>query len=107
MPILNDGFEPFRNISAANKTALKAMGHACMQVAKPLCPVQTGNLKNSHRVVVSGDHVDVGVTAHYGSHVHNGTTRQTAQPWLKDAAEANRNSIMQVYIDTMARELGQ
>jgi HK97 gp10 family phage protein len=92
MPIDSNDFDRFTNPNAA-RSALEAMGAACMQVAQPNCPVQTGYLKNSHRYVVESDHVDVGVTADYGGHVHNGTSRQKAQPWLKDAAEANRESI--------------
>lgn len=93
MPIQSNDFDRFTDTDAADRAALEAMGAACMQVAQPNCPVLTGYLKNSHRYVVSGDHVDVGVTADYGGHVHNGTSRQKAQPWLKDAAEANRDSI--------------
>jgi HK97 gp10 family phage protein len=115
MPIVSNGFSAYTDNEAAKRKALKAMGMACFQVAKPLCPVGNypgtgkvgGNLKNSHRVKIYADHVDVGVTADYGGYVHNGTSKQKAQPWLKDAAEANRNSILQFGIDTLAREMGQ
>ena len=107
MPIESNDFARFRDTEAAQRAALEAMGAACMQVAQPNCPVQTGNLKNSHRYVVSGDHVDVGVTADYGGHVHNGTSRQKAQPWLKDAAEANRDSITQFGARAWKRVMGE
>ena len=107
MPVESNNFARFRDTAAANRAALEAMGAACMQVAQPNCPVQTGNLKGSHRYVVSGDHVDVGVTAEYGGHVHNGTSRQKAQPWLKDNAEAHRNSITQFGARKWAEVMGE
>lgn len=114
MPIEHNDFDRYADTEAANRAALQAMGAACMQVAKPVCPVGNypgtgkvgGNLKNSHRYIVSGDHVDIGVTAHYGGYVHNGTSKQKAQPWLKDSAEANRNSITQFGARKWAEVMG-
>lgn len=94
MPIERSNFDQFEDTAAADEACLIAMGVACQQVAQPACPVQTGNLRRSHRYVVNGDHVDIGVTADYGGHVHNGTARKPeGNPWLKDAAQANRDSI--------------
>ena len=93
VPIERNSFGDFSQSEAASRASLQAMGAAAMQVAKPNCPVDTGYLKNSHRYVVNGDHVDIGVTADYGNEVHNGTARQKAQPWLKNAVDANMNSI--------------
>lgn len=102
MPVQNNNFDRFTDTDAADRAALQAMGMACLQVAQPLCPVGRypagsgktgGNLRRSHRIKVSADHVDVGVTADYGGYVHNGTSKQKAQPWLKNAAQANRDSI--------------
>lgn len=114
MPIERDNFARYKETSEANQAALKAMGVACLQVAKPNCPVGKypgtgkvgGNLKNSHRIRLDADHVDIGVTAHYGGYVHNGTSRKEAQPWLKDAAEANRNSITQFGARKWAEVMG-
>ena len=107
MPIERNDFACFMDTEAADRAALEAMGAACMQVVQPNCPVQTGYLKNSHRYVVSGDHVDVGVTADYGGHVHNGTSRQDAQPWLKENAEANRDSITRFGAREWERVMGE
>lgn len=93
MPIQSNDFDRFTDTGAADRAALTAMGLACMQVAQPNSPVKTGNLRRSHRFAVGGDHVDVGVTADYGGHVHNGTSKRKARPWLKEAAQANRESI--------------
>ena len=116
MPIQSNNFGRYAETEAANRACLEAMGAACMQVAKPVCPVGVypkgsgkvgGNLKNSHRYAVNGDHVNIGVTAEYGGYVHNGTSRQKAQPWLRDAAEANRNSITQFGAKRWAEVMGE
>ncbi len=47
------------------------------------CPVRTGRLRASHRLV-SADKLKVQliVTAPYAPYVHDGTSRQRANPWL-------------------------
>jgi hypothetical protein len=69
--------------------------------------VRTGNLRRSHKYKVDGDHVDIGVTADYGAHVHNGTVKRDANPWLKDAAEANAQSIAKAATDAYWGEIGR
>ena len=93
MPVKRNDFDRFESTEEADRMALEAIGIACMQVAQPACPVRTGNLRRSHRYVVSGDHVDIGVTADYGGHVHNGTSKRRANPWLRNAVQANKQSI--------------
>lgn len=115
MPIESNDFARFRDTEAADRAALEAMGAACMQVTLPNCPVGQypgtgkvgGNLKSTQRYVVSGDHVDIGVSAHYGGYVHNGTSRQKAQPWLKANAEANRESITAFGVREWKRVMGE
>lgn len=116
MPIESNSFARFKETSPANQAALKAMGVACMQVVVPDCPVGKypagsgkvgGNLKGSHRIKLDADHVDIGVTADYGGYVHNGTSKQKEQPWLKRNAEANRNSITEFGIKKWAEVMGE
>ena len=95
MPIERNDFDRFTDTAAADEACLTAMGVACQQVAQPACPVQTGNLRRSHTFSVSGDHVDVGVTADYGGHVHFGTSKRMANPWLRSAAQKNRDAIIE------------
>ena len=107
MPIENNDLAALKRLADdASRAALQAMGAAAVQVAKPNCPVKTGNLRRSHRYVVDGDHVDIGVTADYGAHVHNGTSRQKEQPWLKEAVEKNAQSIGDFGLKQYARRLG-
>lgn len=59
--------------------------------AKILCPVDTGNLRNSISTSVSGDgrsgsmSAEVGPTAEYGVYVELGTSRMSPQPYLGPA----------------------
>lgn len=95
MPVERNNMDRFTDTEEADRAALMVMGLSCWQVAQGHAdlPVDTGNLRRSHTYKVSDDHVDVGVTADYGGYVHNGTSRQKAHPWLKNAAEANEEAI--------------
>lgn len=108
MPILNDFFDQFtEDALAAEKACLTAIGVASVQVAKPACPVDTGNLRRSHKYKVDDDHVDIGVSADYGGHVHNGTSKRNPNPWLKDAVQANRESICKAGVDAWKGVMGE
>lgn len=107
MPIQRDNFSRFTDTDAANRACLETMGLATMQVAQPDCPVQTGNLRRSHTYKIEGSHVDIGVTADYGGYVHNGTSRQKAQPWLKNAVQRNRDSITEAGANAWRRVMGE
>lgn len=106
MPVETNNFDEYTDTGAANLACLTAMGLACMQVAQPLCPVVTGNLRRSHGYTVAGDSVEVGVTADYGGHVHNGTFTRKGNPWLKNAATNNAQSIAEAGASAWAGEMG-
>lgn len=106
MPIESNNFDQYGDTAAADRAALEAMGLACLQVAQPACPVRTGNLRRSHTHAVAGDHVDVGVTADYGGHVHNGTSKRDGNPWLKNAAQSNRESIAAAGVRAWGQVMG-
>ena len=106
MPIQSNSFDRFTDTSAADRECLERIGMACLQVAQPACPVKTGNLRRSHRMEVDGDSVAVGVTADYGGHVHNGTSKRRANPWLKDSINANRSSIMELGVKAWQDNIG-
>lgn len=105
MPVVRNDFDQFTDTGAANRAALTAMSLACMQVAQPLCPVQTGNLRRSHGYSLEADHVDVGVTADYGGYVHNGTSTRRGNPWLRTAATRNAESIQEAGARAWAGEM--
>lgn len=107
MPIDRNKFEAFKNTSAANQACLQRIGLACLQVAKPVCPVDTGYLKNSHRMEFDADNVTVGVTAEYGAAVHNGTARRPeGDPWLRKSISENRDSICALGVEEWKGNIG-
>ena len=61
--------------------------------AKALAPVDTGNLRSSIGMKVTGDgragamRAEIGPTAHYGIFVELGTSRMAAQPYLRPATD--------------------
>lgn len=111
MPIERNDIKALRaNIDPAKRKALEAVGLALIGQAQKACPVgkypkgsgrKGGNLRRSHKYRVQGETVIVGATAEYAGYVHNGTSRQAAQPWLKNAAEQNRNALGRLFVQTM------
>lgn len=97
MPIEHDEFSKLiNNTSDANEAALERIGLSVMQVAQPLCPVDTGNLRRSHKYRVEGDSVVVGATADYAAAVHNGTSKRKGQPWLRNSVQRNKQALNEI-----------
>lgn len=69
----------------ATEKALMLCGEEAKGYAKKLCPVDTGNLRNSIDYDVLDDTVQIGTNVEYASYVELGTSKQTAQPYLKPA----------------------
>lgn len=67
--------------------ALEAIGLQAEGYAKMLCPVDTGNLRNSitHTVSMDEQATYVGTNVEYAAYVEMGTSRMKAQPYLKPA----------------------
>ena len=72
-------------ILAAEKKALASAGAYVEGLAVLLCPVKTGNLRSSISHLVAHPIVRVGTPVDYAPHVEYGTSRQTAQPYLRPA----------------------
>ena len=71
----------------AVERALEAMGLQAEGYAKMLCPVDTGNLRNSitHEVVMEDSAVHIGTNVEYAAYVEYGTSKMKAQPYLEPA----------------------
>lgn len=75
--------EALAELNAAIERALIRSGEVVMNEAKHLCPVYTGNLRNSiSRSDVHDRQIDVGTNVEYASYVELGTSKQKAQPYL-------------------------
>ena len=78
--------------------ALEAIGIEAENDAAAITPVDTGRLKNSmtHAVNAGEKYVAVGTNVEYAQYVHNGTSRQKAQPFLTDAVTHNAGKYRQI-----------
>lgn len=104
MPVQSDNWGVLKSGISSNKgRALEAVGLALEGYAQAACPVDTGNLRLSHKHQVNGDEVIVGVTAEYGGYVHNGTGKMRARPWLRQAMNGNKKSLAAIFAAYMQR----
>ncbi len=69
--------------------AAEIIGGMAESYAKQLCPVDTGNLRNSitHSAEYEGHTVVIGSNVEYAPHVELGTVRMATRPYLRPAIE--------------------
>ena len=67
--------------------ALKTVGMKAEKNAKKICPVDTGNLRNSITHQNDKDTVYIGTNVEYAPYVELGTSKMRARPFLKPAVE--------------------
>ena len=72
----------------AIERALEAIGLSAQRHAASICPVDTGNLRNSisHKVDVGDNAVYIGSDVFYAGYVELGTYKMAARPYMKPAA---------------------
>ena len=68
------------------RVALEVVGMQAEGYSKRLCPVDTGNLRNSITHTSDDDTAYIGTNVEYAPYVEYGTSRTKAQPFLKPAA---------------------
>jgi HK97 gp10 family phage protein len=107
--------------------ALERCGMQAESTAKGLCPVDTGNLRNSITHQVDGDTVQIGTAVEYGVYVECGTGKyaaggrqtpwtykddsgqwhmtngQRAQPFLKPAVADHASDYVNIFKDELSR----
>lgn len=74
-----------RELDREIQMALEKCGLVAEGYAKRLCPVDTGNLRNSITHTVRDVTVYIGTNVEYAPYVELGTTRTRAQAFLKPA----------------------
>ena len=69
--------------------AAEIIGGMAESYAKQVCPVDTGNLRNSitHSTEDNGHTVVIGTNVEYAPHVEMGTVRMRPRPYLRPAIE--------------------
>lgn len=69
---------------------LARLGRNIHRRARAECPVDTGELRDSHQLIIDarGIRIVERATAEHGLWVHEGTSRQRANPWMQRAIDA-------------------
>jgi len=87
-----------------NQKVKANMEKACLLVetdAKRICPVDTGRLRASlvHEIETGKDEITgkVGTNVEYASNVEFGTSKQSAQPYLRPSLKKNIPKIKQLF----------
>lgn len=75
-----------QSMEQAKARALEAIGLQAEGYAKRLCPVDTGNLRNSISHANDKDSAYIGSNVEYAPYVELGTKRMKPRPYLKPAA---------------------
>ena len=88
-------------IRAAFARALERIGMQAEGYAKDLCPVDTGNLRNSITHDSDGTAAYIGTNVDYGKYVELGTRRQAAQPYLKPAGTDHTGTYKNIVKDEL------
>jgi len=90
----------------ALRIGLEAVGLQAEGHAKVLCPVDTGNLRNSITHVADDSVAIIGTNVEYASYVEMGTSRQSPQPYIKPAIENNMPEYKRILTEQLARLSG-
>ena len=76
------------HVNAATVRALEIIGGKAETYAKMMCPVDTGNLRNSITHAQYDEDTEViGTNVEYAPYVELGTSKMSARPYLRPAAE--------------------
>lgn len=96
--------EVLEALGTAITRGLVAIGIEAEADAAAICPVDTGRLRNSitHALEPDGRAVIVGTNVEYSIYVHEGTHRQKAQPFLKNAVVKNFDTYKDIMRDALS-----
>ena len=87
----------------ALRTAFEAVGLQAEGYAKMLCPVDTGNLRNSITHTTEDDAAIISTNVEYAAYVEMGTSRQAPQPYMRPAIENNMNEYNEIFTEQLER----
>lgn len=95
--------EVLRELADKIPIALKTVGLVAEGYAKRLCPVDTGNLRNSITHAVEGNAAYIGTNVYYAPYVEMGTQHTRAQPYLRPAIINNIDTYKQIVKNTLGQ----
>jgi len=84
-------------IERLTKTKLETASRMVERTAKQMVPVKTGTLKRSITHAVSKKRAVIGSNLNYAPHIEMGTTKSSAQPYLRPALMANMAKIKKLF----------
>lgn len=91
-------------VQAATDRALEIIGGKAESYAKALCPVKTGNLRNSITHQQENENTEViGSAVEYAPFVELGTYKMSAKPYLRPAAENHAIEYQEVLAGELKR----
>ena len=90
-------------LQSAFARALERIGLQAEGYAKDLCPVDTGNLRNSITHTSDGKAAYIGTNVTYGKYVELGTVKMAAQPFLRPAAADHAGTFKNIVEDELSR----
>jgi HK97 gp10 family phage protein len=70
-----------------------------------LTPVDTGNLRDSEHVEVTENSVLLVAGTDYAVHVEFGTSKMSAQPYMRPAIDTKQDAAMKVTADEISKEM--
>ena len=89
-------------LQSAFARALERIGLQAEGYAKDLCPVDTGNLRNSITHTSDGKAAYIGTNVTYGKYVELGTVKMAAQPYLRPAAADHAGTYRNIVKDELS-----
>lgn len=100
----NHSAEVLKALEAQKEKALQAAGAKAAGYAKELCPVDTGQLRDSIGYTVEEDGVSIGSDVGYAAAVELGTRKRHPRPYLAPAVESNEKELIQTIEDMLRGE---
>lgn len=100
--ITDHSVEVKAKIEAALEKGLEECGIQAESYAKALAPVDTGRLRNSISHAVDGDTAYIGTNVEYASYQELGTSKMSAHPFLKPAAQNHQAEYKKILQDALS-----
>jgi len=85
------------SLEIAKKRGLEICGEKAESYAKALCPVDTGNLRNSITHFQKDEDEYIGTNVEYAPFVELGTRRMSARPYLRPAAQDHADEYKAIF----------
>ncbi len=86
---------------------LFAGGERACEMAKEICPVDTGTLRDSISVSVGDNRAEISANTDYASYVEFGTTKMAPQPYLVPSLLGGSDEIVSAMAQVITEGIGR